>query len=270
MHNKKLRIVERLIDALVLPAAAALLLGVAAAPAHADGPLLTPFSGAPLGAAPAPWRFTTLPNKIPTRFEITELDGKHVLKVEADKSYGNLVHATRVQLNGQATLDWRWRVEEFVAGADLHTRDGDDGAAKLCVFFDFPTDKLPLGERTRLALAHSATGELVPAQTLCYVWDNKEPKDSEFANAFTDRMEMDVIESGPTTPAGGWLGEKRNLKADYQRAFGKEAGNFLPDVIAIAVSADADNTKAQGIAYYSDIELHGTPPAAGAAAPTGQ
>ena len=115
--------------------------------------MLAPFSGAPGAQAPAPWRFTSLPNKTPTRFEVVQQGGQRVLKVEADQSYGNLVHRVQVPLSRATTLGWRWRVDQFVEGADLRTRAGDDGAAKLCVFFDFPAERLPFGERTRLALA---------------------------------------------------------------------------------------------------------------------
>lgn len=242
---------------------------IAVPAARAEG-VLTAFSTAPGPQAPAPWRFTTLPNKAPTKFEITQLDGQKVLKVDADKSYGNLVHATRVQLNDQATLAWRWKVEEFVEGADLRTKGGDDGAAKVCVFFDFPSDRLSVGERTKLALAKGSTGETVPTETLCYVWDVKESKGSEFDNAFTKRIRMDVIESGATDKAGGWLSERRNLVADYKRAFGAEAGDTLPDVVGVAIQADADNTKSRGISYFSDIDLRGvtaSAPASGAAKP---
>ena len=233
--------------AAMLPVAAALIC-MAAPPARAEG-LLTPFSTAPGPQAPGPWRFATLPNKAPTKFEIAQLDGQKVLKVDADQSYGNLIHPTRVQLNGEATLAWRWKVEQFVTGADLHTKSGDDGAAKLCVYFDFPANRLPLGERTKLAVGSTTTGESVPTQTLCYVWDAKESKDSEFDNAFTKRIRMDVIESGATDKAGGWLTERRNLLPDYKRAFGAEAGETLPDVVGVAIQADADNTKSRGISY---------------------
>jgi len=158
MDNMRFRLghgCRSLAASVALPVAAALLC-MAAPAARADG-LLTAFSTAPGPQAPAPWRFTTLPNKAPTKFEITELDGQKVLKVDADKSYGNLVHPTRVQLNAEATLAWRWKVEAFVEGADLRTKGGDDGAAKVCVFFDFPADRLSVGERTKLALAKSST-----------------------------------------------------------------------------------------------------------------
>jgi hypothetical protein len=209
------------------------------------------------GPVPEPWHFTTLPNKKPTTFEMVREDGKSVLKVDADASYGNLVHPLHVALDEGAALAWRWRVEHFVEGADLRSRSGDDGAAKLCVFFALPTDRLSFGERTRLALARTATGEDVPSETLCYVWDEKEARNTLLTNAFTRRIRMLVLESGP----GGWRGERRNLLADYQRAFGDEAGGLRPDIVGVAVSADADNTKGHGLAYFADFDMQGAPAA---------
>jgi hypothetical protein len=228
----------------------------AAGGARADEAVpLTPFSSAQGSQAPAPWRFTTLPNKAPTRFEVMELGGQRVLKVEADQSYGNLVHRVHVPLSRETSLAWRWRVDQLVEGADLRTRAGDDGAAKLCVFFDFPADRLSFGERARLAVARSTVGEEVPSEALCYVWDNKQPRGSVLVNAFTRRMRMMVLESGPSATAGTWATERRNILADYQRAFGDESGGMLPDVVAVVVSADADNTQGHGVAYFSDLAL---------------
>ena len=50
--------------------------------------------------------------------------------------------------------------------------------------------------------------------------------------------------------------------------FGTEAGDLMPDVVGVAIQADADNTKAHGVAYFSDMDLRGSPPAA--AKPSGQ
>ncbi len=104
----------------------------------------------------------------------------------------------------------------------------------------------------------------MPAEALCYVWDNKEPKGAEFDNAFTKRERMEVLESG-AAKSGGWITEKRNLLNDYKRAFGAEAGDLQPDVIGIAIQADADNTKAHGVAYFSDMDLRSAAAAAPAA-----
>jgi len=259
-----------------LPSAAAwwlagtLAAGFASTAAHAqDVNRLVPFSRSTDGQPPAPWRFTTLPHKPPTRFDVTtQPDGQRVLKVEADQSYGNLVHPTQVALGPATSLAWRWRVDTFVQAADLRSRAGDDGAAKLCVFFDLPVDRLPFGERARLALARSSTGEDIPSEALCYVWDNKEARGTLMVNAFTQRMRMIVLESGATSTAGAsdWITERRNLLADYRKAFGNEAGDTLPDVVAVAVSADADNTHGHGLAYFADVDLRGPPAVHGAAA----
>jgi hypothetical protein len=246
---------SRWIGAMLAAPIAALALWLAAPAAHADELTVTPFSSARGAQAPQPWRFTSLPNKTPTRFEVVQEGAQKVLKVAADQSYGNLVHATRVPLNASTTLAWRWRVDTFVEDANLRTRAGDDGAAKLCVFFDFPAERLSFGERTRLALARRTTGEEVPSEALCYVWDKKEAKGTALVNAFTQRMRMVVLESGPAADRSAFVSERRSLLADYKRAFGDEAGDTLPDVVAVAVSADADNTHGHGVAYFSDIDL---------------
>jgi hypothetical protein len=246
---------SRWIGAMLAAPIAALALWLAAPAAHADELTVTPFSSARGAQAPQPWRFTSLPNKTPTRFEVVQEGAQKVLKVEADQSYGNLVHATRVPLNASTTLAWRWRVDTFVEDANLRTRAGDDGAAKLCVFFDFPAERLSFGERTRLALARRTTGEEVPSEALCYVWDKKEAKGTALVNAFTQRMRMVVLESGPAADRSAFVSERRSLLADYKRAFGDEAGDALPDVVAVAVSADADNTQGHGLAYFTDIDL---------------
>jgi hypothetical protein len=245
--------------ALALPLAAAAL-WMAVSSARAEDANLTAFSTAPPGPAPAPWHFSTLPNKKPTTFEVLRQDGRTVLQVQADDSYGNLVHPVHVALDAGTALAWRWRVERFVEGADLRSRLRDDGAAKLCVFFDLPTGLLPFGERARLALARSATGEDVPSEALCYVWDEKEAQGASMANAFTQRIRMVVLESGPTAVPGTWLSEHRNLLADYQSAFGREAGGLQPDVVGVAISADADNTGGHGLAYFADLDLQGAAP----------
>ena len=239
--------------ALVLASTLAATFAPVAALAAAD-PAVPAFSTSPTGEPSNAWHFAGLPRKTPTRFAIVDLDGTRVLAVEANDAYGNLVHPLHVQLSGQSTLAWRWRVDQLVEAADLRTRGGDDSPAKLCLFFAFDAGKLSLGERTRLALAHSTTGEDVPAETLCYVWDNKLPVDTALPNAFTQRIRTIVLQSG-SARLGQWASQKRQVAADYQRLFGDESEGKVPEVIGIAVSADADNTHGHSVGYFGDIVL---------------
>ena len=222
--------------------------------AHAEEVAIKSFSSAAPGEPPAAWKFATLPNKVATRFSIVDLAGSRVLKVEADESYGNLVHTLHAKAGDHTALAWRWRVDKLVENADIKTRSGDDAAAKLCVFFAFDAAKLPFGERARLTLANSATGETVPTETLCYVWDNKLPIDTSLVNAFTKRIRFIVLQSG-TGKLGQWVTEKRDLSVDYQRLFGDESEGKIPEIVGVAVSADADNTHGHGLAYFGDVSL---------------
>lgn len=238
--------------------AAVLVTSVAWATTHSaeDAPIsaVAAFSAAPVGEPPAAWKFATLPNKAPTRFVVADLNGARVLKVDADSSYGNLVHALRTPSSEKTTLSWRWRVDKLVEEADLKVKNGEDSAAKLCVFFAFDSAKLSLGERTKLALAQSVSGQEVPTETLCYVWDNKLPVDTGLASPFTKRIRFIVLETG-TARLGQWVSHKRNVGADYQRMFGDESGGKYPEITGVAVSADADNTRGRSLAYFGDVTL---------------
>ncbi|HEY9238623.1 MAG TPA: DUF3047 domain-containing protein [Burkholderiaceae bacterium] len=229
-------------------------LSVALPAAAADDAAIAAFSSAGAGNPPAAWKFTTLPNKSPTQFAVVEMGGAKVLKVTAENSYGNLVHAMGVKVSDQATLSWRWRVDKLIDAADLKVRSGEDAAAKVCVSYGFDGSKLPMGERAKLSLARSSTGEDVPTQTLCYVWDNKLAADTSLVSAFTRRIRFIVLQSG-SAKLGQWVTERRNIAADHQRMFKDESEGNVPEVVAIAIGADADNTKGSGLAYVGDVTL---------------
>jgi len=233
----------------------ALLLACAAAPLQAaDDANIAAFSTAQPGDPAPAWKFVSLPHKKPTSFTVVALDGAKVLKVEADDSYGNLVHAVAVRPTAHTTLAWVWRVDQLVADADLRQRSGDDSPAKICLFFAYDASRLSLGERARLSLAHSSTGQDVPTETLCYVWDNKLAPGTAQANAFTRRIRFIVVDSGAER-LGQWVSHQRDVVADYQRLFGDESDGAVPDLSGVAVAADADNTHGHALAYDGDIVL---------------
>src|SRR5947209_2560537 len=114
--------------------------------ALAQEPKLQPF------AAPgAPWKLVGLPQQTKpfTQFSVVDLDGKRALKVEANESYGNLVHPLQLNVTS-AHLAWQWRIDAFIEGADLKTKAGDDTVLKVCVFFDLPIEKVPFADRQLL------------------------------------------------------------------------------------------------------------------------
>jgi hypothetical protein len=225
-----------------------------AGPAGAEGPLLQPLGNGPVPAAP--WHVAGLPGQTKpfTHFEVVELEGKRVLRVEAESSYGNLVHALTLD-PPPSTLQfaWRWRVDQPVEGADLRQRATEDIPAKVCVFFDEPMSQVPFLERQVLRMARVRSQDWLPSATVCYVWDNKLPVGTVLRSPYTGRVRYLVLQSG-AEHLRSWRSEKREVIADFLRLYGDEATQ-APPIIGVGVGADADNTHGHSIANVADLVL---------------
>jgi hypothetical protein len=118
------------------------------------------------------------------------------------------------------------------------------------VTFDFPVESLPAGERFRIGAARMLYGPDVPVAALCYVWDTKAAAGTIAPNAYTDRVRMIVVDSGPGG-VGRWVQRERNVVQDFRSAFGGEA----PMVNGVIVSTDTDNTAETAETFYGDVEF---------------
>jgi hypothetical protein len=230
--------------------AVGLLMLAGAAPAAG----LVPLEAGSGPVPPAPWHVAGLPlQKKPfTRFSIEQVDGRRVLRVEADRSYGNLVHPLPGGDPGRF-LSWRWRVDVPNEHANLRTRAGDDSAAEVCVMFDLPLQAVPFVDRQMVRLARTQSAELLPAATVCYVWDTHLPIGTTLDNAFTRRIRLIVLRGADMAPMT-WRIERRDVRADFLRLFGDEATE-VPDIIGVGIGADADNTQSRSLSHIADLVL---------------
>lgn len=217
--------------------------------------LLTDFAGASLDTPAPPWRFVGLPlqNKPMTRFRVINHDGARVLEVRADESYGNLVHDLSGPASQAGSLSWRWRIELDNPAGDPRKRSGDDHPLAVCAMFDLPLASVPFAERQALRAARLASGEPLPTATLCYTWDERQPQGSVLDSPFTRRVRYLVLR-GAGEPLQQWRAERRDLRADFLRLFGGEA-SAVPPLLAVSVSADADNTRGHSVALLSELVL---------------
>lgn len=238
--------------------AAALLavLGLALAPgaAPAEGPsVLAPVVGE--GAEPpAPWRFVGLPrqSKAKTQFRVVTRDGERVLEIDANMSYGNLMHDVPAG-SGASRLSWRWRVELGNAAGDPKKRAGDDHVLAVCALFDLPLAALPFVDRQIIRAARAVGGEDLPSATLCYIWDERQRPGDVLSSPFTRRVRYMVLR-GQGDALREWRREERDLRADFDRLFAGEAG-AAPPLLAVAVAGDADNTQGHSTALLADLIL---------------
>jgi Protein of unknown function (DUF3047) len=222
---------------------------------HTPPPLIArpmPFSSGQLGAtAPGGWSVQPLPKvERKTRYDLIANDGTIVLRARSDNAAASLKHSLYADPARTPILRWHWRTERVLQGSDITTKEGDDYAARLYVFFDRDPETLTLKERTLLKVGRMRYGNDLPAAALCYVWDNRQPVGTIVPNAYTQFVAMVVVNSG-TADVGRWVSLRRNVAEDYRRAFGSEA----PQITGVAVSVDTDNTGESAVTYFGDIEF---------------
>jgi hypothetical protein len=187
-----------------------------------------------------------------TRFSAVSLDGRRALRVDVQSSYANLVH-TLSAASAAATLAWSWRLDTPNPKADLKTKGGDDVALRVCLSFDLPLDRLGFFERESLLIARSASAQALPTATLCYVWDSHLAPGTVLTNAYTRRVRYIVLR-GPADGLAAWVDERRNIAADWHRAFGDESLE-APPLTAVMVGGDGDNTQMKSLAFVADLRL---------------
>lgn len=202
-------------------------------------------------AIPAPWKIEHLDQRVPpTQYAVRKWDGVVAIEAKARKSMALLGRTVTVDLKKTPILCWQWRIDAPVASADMTRKSGDDYAARVYLTFAVPPEQLGFATRTKLRLARSIYGGQVPDAALNYIWDNRHPIGTVQDNAYTDRARMLVLRSG-AGQAGIWVQERRNVLADFQRAFGEISGELR----GLAIASDTDNTGEEAHAGFADFRF---------------
>lgn len=190
--------------------------------------------------------------KSPTRYDLVTdpLTQQVVLHAVADGAATGLQQRLSVDPIARPTIAWQWRVVELIHGADNTDRDAEDSPARLLLFFDGDTTRLPARDQVMMDTARMLTGQAVPYATLMYIWENHQPIDTVIPNRLTNRVKMVVAGTGKTR-LGQWKQFERNYVDDFERAFGEAPGRL----IGIGILTDTDNTGSKVEAFYGDIEL---------------
>lgn len=203
------------------------------------------------GAIPAPWSVIQLDKKVsPTRYRLDVWDGVPAIRADAKASMALMARPVNVDLQATPVLCWRWRIGGVLKSADLATKQGDDYAARVYVAFKLPDSAISFGTGVKLGLARAIYGDQVPDAAVNYVWDNTHPVGTRAPNAYTDRAQTVVQQSG-NQKAGQWLNERANVLDDVRKAFGTAEAK----VTLLAVASDTDNTGETAEAGFADLHF---------------
>ena len=200
--------------------------------------------------AQAGWEQVKLPGKRDTHYSLVTLNGQNTLKANALSSASMLRKKIRIEPDALNSLLFSWQVSELMATADMAKRDQDDSPVRIVLAFEGDRKKFSMKNAMLSELSHAVTGEPMPYATLMYVWCNRRPVNAVIENPRTDRIRKIVVKSG-TERLNQWLLYERNIRIDYENAFGEAPGAL----IGIGLMTNSDNTQSQVQAWYGAIQL---------------
>jgi hypothetical protein len=161
-----------------------------------------------------------------------------------------LRHRLRIEPADLGSVRFSWKVPELIAEADMALRDKSDSPVRIVLAFDGDRSKFSMKNSLLAELSRTLMGEEMPYATLMYVWCNQRPAGTVIPNANTDRIRKMVVETGAAR-LNQWLDYERNIRADYEKAFGEAPGAL----IGMAIMTDSDNTKSSARAWYGPVRL---------------
>lgn len=202
-------------------------------------------------------------NEFPEHWQTLEFDGidKHtiythiidnkigLIQAESIASSSGLVRKIEIDPEQFSNISWQWKIHNIIEKADISRKKGDDAPARVYVTFAYDANKVNWFEKIKFETIKFFYGEYPPIGALTYIWASHAAKGSFMQSPYTSRVKVIVLESGDEYK-GKWLSEKRNIHADYRKAFGNDK---VPMISAVAIMTDTDNTGEQAKAWYGDI-----------------
>jgi hypothetical protein len=203
-------------------------------------------------ALPADWQPWILhPSKAQTRYKVVrDAEAGVVIAAEAVSSASGLMRELNLDVGKAPVLEWQWRIDALIEGADNTDRYAEDSPVRLVLAFDGDKQALPLRDRIFFESARLLGGREMPYATLMYIWENRQPVGSVLKNPHTDRVRKLVVASG-SEGVGLWQKYRRNVVEDFQAVYGKAPG----PLIGIAILTDTDNTRQSVRAQYGAVRL---------------
>ena len=185
-----------------------------------------------------------------TVYTLAQDAGRTVLRAEANGSASLYVAGIKPAANVPPSLSWRWKTDALVPDADNRDKKREDAPLRVIVAIDGDQSTLPEAEQKRFRNAKKLSGRELPYATLMYIWSEQVAVETVIPSAHSSQVKMLVVASGKEG-LGSWQSVRRNVAADYRRAFGAEPGKLL----GIGAMTDTDNTGAKAVGYYADIRF---------------
>jgi hypothetical protein len=181
------------------------------------------------GRLPSDWQIKVIHGK--PDVSACKDDDVACIHMRSVKSSFGLEKTLDVDPSQMPFLTWRWKVTQLPAGGDFRRASTDDQAAQVLVAF---TDR----------------------RVVSYIWDTSAPQGTmENASWIPLVHVFDVVCESGAAQANRWVGEVRNVAADYRRAYGKPA----PHVKGVRIQINSQHTATVAESYFGEVAFRSTP-----------
>lgn len=165
-----------------------------------------------------------------TTYTLVKDGDRTVLKGEAHNAGSGLFKKIKLSVREYPILRWSWKVDHLLKKENVKTKEGDDFPARVYAVF--------------------AKTFFWQTKALIYVWSTHMTKGTAVPNPYSSNAMLIAVEAGPEK-LGTWVTEERNIYDDYRKYFNEEP----PQLGAVAVMTDTDNTGENAAAWYGDVFL---------------
>lgn len=191
--------------------------------------------------------YTLQPSDAFTVYRPVRSEGQVCIEADADNGHSALQRLIRIDTERHPIIEWSWRVPRLASDYDPRTKRPSP-RARLMLAFHGDAQKLDVEQRVHLRMAKAITGKALPYSSLIYVWLNGVPAGTVVPSPYSDRVRLIAMDANENK-LDRWVEFRRNVRDDYRRAFGEEAGH----IVGVGIFTDVDANGAPGRAYYGDI-----------------
>ena len=157
----------------------------------------------------------------------------HLRMVSSGETAFGVKKNLSVDIREYPHLNWTWKAEKLPDGGDIRQKDRDDQSIQIYLVFDIPGNR----------------GLFSKSPSLAYIWDNKAPKDTlvKSPQLMLSNVRYLVLRNGQDT-LRTWFTEKRNVLADYCRAFGAQPdrGPIIVKGVLLFINTHHTKSDAEG------------------------
>ena len=185
-----------------------------------------------------PLTFDSIPRRSTYTIEAHDDGDGAFLRMRSEDAGSGLLLSEPFDPRRYPVIEWRWRVDDGIDGADHSRKSGDDYPVRVYLFFEYDGTGLSFRDRMRYAVYRRLRGTYPPHSAITYVWATSPVSKNSYTSPHADRVWMRVLRDADA-PTGTWKTERVDVLEDYRRLFG-EAPPETP--MRIAVMTDSDDT----------------------------